>query len=69
MIQARRPAAGSGLSIHQLPERTGLGAGDFREVQVQSALSQPLRAQIPLSDVGDLGAGEVLVRLASAESI
>ena len=66
MIQARRlllalaVASTSSLSV----PAWALGIG---EVQVQSALSQPLRAQIPLSDVGDLGAGEVLVRLASAE--
>ena len=66
MIQARRlllalaVASTSSLSV----PAWALGIG---EVQVQSALSQPLRAQIPLSDVGDLSAGEVLVRLASAE--
>lgn len=66
MIQARRlllalaVASTSSLSV----PAWALGIG---EVQVQSALSQPLRAQIPLSDVGDLGAGEVLVRLATAE--
>ncbi|MBB6340647.1 FimV-like protein [Pseudomonas fluvialis] len=66
MIQARRlllalaVASTSSLSV----PAWALGIG---EVHVQSALSQPLRAQIPLSDVGDLGAGEVLVRLASAE--
>ena len=66
MIQARRlllalaVASTSSLSV----PAWALGIG---EVQVQSALSQPLRAQIPLSDVGDLGAGEVLVRLAAAE--
>ena len=66
MIQARRlllalaVASTSSLSV----PAWALGIG---EVQVQSALSQPLRAQIPLSDIGDLSAGEVLVRLASAE--
>ena len=66
MIQARRlllalaVASTSSLSV----PAWALGLG---EVQVQSALSQPLRAQIPLSDIGDLSAGEVLVRLASAE--
>lgn len=66
MIQARRlllalaVASTSSLSV----PAWALGIG---EVQVQSALSQPLRAQIPLSDVGDLSVGEVLVRLASAE--
>ena len=66
MIQARRlllalaVASTSSLSV----PAWALGIG---EVHVQSALSQPLRAQIPLSDIGDLSAGEVLVRLASAE--
>ena len=66
MIQARRLllalAVASTSSLSAPVWALGLG-----EVQVQSALSQPLRAQIPLSDIGDLSAGEVLVRLASAE--
>lgn len=37
------------------------------EVQVQSHLSQPLRAEIALGDLGDLNADEVRVGLASSE--
>ncbi|PAV46994.1 hypothetical protein CK486_15635 [Pseudomonas sp. HAR-UPW-AIA-41] len=66
MIQAHRLllalAVASTSSLSAPAWALGLG-----EVQVQSALSQPLRAQIPLSDISDLSAGEVLVRLASAE--
>lgn len=66
MFQVRRlllaVAAASGLSLS-----AGALALEIGEVNVQSTLSQPLRAQLLLSQLGDLNADEVKVRVASVE--
>lgn len=67
MVQLRRLllalAAASSSSVVTQVWALGLG-----EVQVQSALSQPLRAQIALHEVAGLNQGEVVVRLASPQA-
>ncbi|MDO9322061.1 MAG: peptigoglycan-binding protein LysM, partial [Pseudomonas sp.] len=66
MVQLRRLllalAAASSSSVVTQVWALGLG-----EVQVQSALSQPLRAQIVLHQVAGLNQDEVVVRLASPQ--
>ncbi|MDP3847688.1 MAG: FimV/HubP family polar landmark protein [Pseudomonas sp.] len=67
MVQLRRLllalAAASSSSVVSQVWALGLG-----EVQVQSALSQPLRAQIALHEVAGLNQDEVVVRLASPQA-
>ncbi len=67
MVQLRRLllalAAASSSSVATQVWALGLG-----EVQVQSALSQPLRAQIVLQEVTGLNQDELVVRLASPQA-
>ncbi|MFZ3183935.1 MAG: FimV/HubP family polar landmark protein [Pseudomonas sp.] len=67
MVQLRRLllalAAATSSSVATQAWALGLG-----EVQVQSALSQPLRAQIALHEVAGLNQDEVVVRLASPQA-
>lgn len=67
MVQLRRLllalAAASSSSVATQVWALGLG-----EVQVQSALSQPLRAQIALHEVAGLNQDELVVRLASPQA-
>ena len=67
MVQLRHLllALASVSSSAVVTQVSALGLG---EVQVQSALSQPLRAQIALREVAGLHQDEVVVRLASAQA-